>query len=174
MNSPASSDFDKADNVYFTSPNFHNDTQLKSGAMKKAAAPTIGKIDKNNQLTTWYTFKPEDLELTSGKVAPMGIGFSPDSNAYVADMQLWFGGQSRILRINVENGKAIDVDVDVVATGISFPNAAVFKSDDLSLINSIAFIYLDDNNQVGQLKMPEVIQSLQAPDLFNRSIIFTY
>jgi len=129
FNSPASSDFDQEGNIYFTSPNFHNDALIKSGDMKKPAAPTIGKIDKNNQFTTWYTFKSEDMEPSTGKVAPMGIGFGPDGNAYVADMQLWFGGKSRILRINVKNGKAISTDV--VATGIAFPNAVVWQNNHL-------------------------------------------
>lgn len=135
FNSPASSDFDAAGNIYFTSPNFHNDTLIKAKEMTVPAAPTIGKIDKQNNFTTWYTFKPEDMAPITGKVAPMGIAFGPDGNAYVADMQLWFNGPSRILRINVKNGKAISTDV--VATGISFPNGIVWKGTDLFVSDTV-------------------------------------
>lgn len=135
FNSPASTDFDREGNIYFTSPNFHNDTLIKAGTMKQPAAPTIGRIDRNNNLTTWYTFKPEDMEKTSGKVAPMGIAFGPDGHAYVADMQLWFGGESRILRIIVKGGKA--VGTEVVAKGFSFPNAVIFKKNDLFVSDTV-------------------------------------
>lgn len=135
FNSPASSDFDAHGNIYFTSPNFHNDALIQAGKMKQPAAPTIGKINSKNELTTWYTFKPEDMEKSTGKVAPMGIAFGPDGNAYIADMQLWFGGQSRILRINVQNGMA--VSTDVVATGFSFPNAVVWKGDDMFVSDTV-------------------------------------
>lgn len=131
FNSPASFAADKQGNIYFTSPNFHNEALLKDGLIKKAEAPTIGKVTANNTLSTWYRFKPEDMLASTGKIAPFGIAFGPDGNAYVADMQLWFGGkyQSRILRINVKKGKAISTDV--VATGFLFPNAVVWKGNDL-------------------------------------------
>ena len=135
FNSPASADFDKDMNIYFTSPNFHNDALIKQGVMSKPAMPTIGKIDKNDKLTTWYTFKQIDMEPKSKKLAPMGIAFGPDGNAYVADMQMWFGGDSRIIRINVENGKA--VSTSVVATGFTFPNAVVFKGDDMFVSDTV-------------------------------------
>ena len=135
FNSPASGDLDEEGNLYFTSPNFHNDVLITSGDMKQPAAPTIGRVDKNNQLTTWYTFKPEDMEKTSGKVAPMGIAFGPDGNVYVADMQLWFQGESRILRVNVEEGEAMGIDV--VAQGFSFPNALVWKGNDLFISDTV-------------------------------------
>ncbi len=135
FNSPASSDFDKEGNIYFTSPNFHNDALIKSGEMQKPALPTIGKIDKLNKLTTWYTFKAEDMEKSSDKVAPMGIGFGPDGNAYVADMQLWFNGESRLIRINVKDGKA--VSTDVVITGFTFPNGAVWKGNELFVSDTV-------------------------------------
>lgn len=135
FNSPASGTIDKAGNIYFTSPNFHNDLLIKSGDMTTPALPTIGKVDKDNKLSTWYTFKQEDMEKTSGKVAPFGIAFGPDGNAYVADMQLWFNGQSRILRINVEDGKALGVDV--VAIGMSFPNALAWKGSDLYISDTV-------------------------------------
>ena len=135
FNSPASGTLDKNGNMYFTSPNFHNDVLIKSGNMNTPAAPTIGKVNSYNELSTWYTFTSEDFEKTTGKVAPFGIAFGPDGNAYVADMQLWFNGQSRILRINVKEGKAISVDV--VLIGTSFPNALVWKGNDLFISDTV-------------------------------------
>lgn len=135
FNSPASADFDDKGNVYFTSPNFHNEALIKAGEMTMPVAPTIGKLDANNKLTAWYTFRPEDMEKTSGKVAPMGIAFGPDGNAYIADMQMWFNGESRILRINVQDGKA--VGTDVVATGFTFPNAVVWKGNDMFVSDTV-------------------------------------
>ncbi|WP_200799217.1 NHL repeat-containing protein, partial [Tenacibaculum agarivorans] len=135
FNSPASGAIDTEGNIYFTSPNFHNDVLIQSGDMKTPAVPTIGKVDKNNALSTWYTFTPEDMEKTTGKIAPFGIAFGPDGNVYVADMQLWFKGQSRILRINVKDGEAIGVDV--VVEGTAFPNALVWKGNDLFISDTV-------------------------------------
>lgn len=143
LNSPASVALDEQQNIYFTSPNFHNDALVKLGEVKaeQAPAPRIAQIDNNDQVSDWYVFQPEDMEKTSGKVAPMGIAFGPDGNAYVPDMQLWFGGESRLLRINVENGKAISMDV--VATGFSFPNGLVWKGNDLFIADTV----LDDTGE---------------------------
>jgi len=63
FNSPASSKFDQQGNIYFTSSNFHNNALIKLNDMQKPSAPTIGKIDKSNQFTTWYTFKSKDIQL---------------------------------------------------------------------------------------------------------------
>lgn len=135
FNSPASFALDSDNNVLFTSPNLHNKTFVEQGVIEKAESPTIGLINENNEVSVWYTFKPQDLEPTSGVVTPMGIAQGPDGNFYVADMQLWFGGESRLLRINVMNGKA--VDVDVVAKGFSFPNAVAWKGNDLFVSDTV-------------------------------------
>ncbi|MEP2058540.1 MAG: hypothetical protein ABJJ05_12080 [Maribacter litoralis] len=135
FNSPASGDLDKEGNAIFTSPNLHNEVLIKAGAMEKPATPTIGKINNNNQFSTWYTFKPEDMDKTSGTVVPFGLAFGPDGNAYVIDMQLWVGGTSRILKITVNNGEV--AKVETVVSGLSFPNGLVWKGDDLFISDTV-------------------------------------
>jgi len=134
-NSPASFALDANNNVLFTSPNLHNDTFVKQGLMKQAEVPRIGLIDKDNTVSLWYKFQPQDMEPSSGTVVPMGIAQGPDGHMYVADMQLWAGGESRILRINVANGKANGVDV--VAKGLSFPNALAWKGNELFISDTV-------------------------------------
>lgn len=135
FNSPASGDLDSEGNVIFTSPNLHNEVLIKAGVMQKPAIPTIGKIDKNNTLSTWYTFKPEDMDVKSGTVVPFGLDFGPDGNAYVIDMQLWAGGDSRIIKITVENGEV--AKLETVVTGLSFPNGLVWKGNDLFISDTV-------------------------------------
>ncbi|ASJ95928.1 NHL repeat-containing protein [Shewanella marisflavi] len=135
FNSPASFALDSSNNILFTSPNLHNDLFLKQGLLAKPAVPVVGLIDKSNKVSTWYEFQPQDMETSSHTVVPMGIAKGPDGNMYVADMQLWAGGESRILRINVKNGKA--QDVDIVATGLSFPNALAWKGNDLFISDTV-------------------------------------
>ena len=134
-NSPASFTLDAYNNVLFTSPNLHNDAFVKQGLIAKPATPVIGMIDANDKVTTWYTFKLHDMEPTSGTVVPMGLAKGPDGNIYIADMQLWAGGESRILRVNVSEGKA--VGVDVVAKGLAFPNAIAWYGSDLYVSDTV-------------------------------------
>ena len=135
LNSPASMALDAAGNLYVTSPNFHSEALIEAGKMEAPAAPAIARLDSSNTLETWYTFTEADMEPTSGLIGPFGIAFGPDGNAYLADMQLWFGGTSRILRIKVEDGKA--VGVETVVSGTSFPNALVWRGDDLFLSDTV-------------------------------------
>lgn len=135
FNSPASFSLDANNNVLFTSPNLHNDLFVKQGLLKQAATPRIGAIDAENNISTWYVFSAADMEPTSKTVVPMGIAMGPDGHMYVADMQLWAGGESRILRINVAGGKA--TGVDVVAKGFSFPNAVAWRGNDLFISDTV-------------------------------------
>lgn len=135
FNSPASGDVDADGNLYFTSPNLHNAALIKEGAMTIPAMPSIGKVDGNNQLSTWYTFKSEDLDKKSGVVVPFGFVFGPDGNAYVGDMQLWAGGTSRILRFVIENNNP--VRVETVLMGTSFINGMVWKGNDLFITDTV-------------------------------------
>lgn len=135
FNSPASAAKDANGNVYFSSPNLHNDLVEKQG--KTASLPTIGKITPDNELSIWYQFTQQDALAASGLLAPMGIAFGPDGHLYVADLQLWFPngeGESRILRIVVENGVA--KHAEVVASGFMFPNGIIWKGNDLYITDT--------------------------------------
>lgn len=50
FNSPASSTQDKNKNIYFTSPNFHNQSLIKNGHIKKPKPPVIGIIDTKGNI----------------------------------------------------------------------------------------------------------------------------
>lgn len=145
-NSPASLAIDSEDNVYFTSPNFHNNAFIESGDLKVPATPAIVRVKPDNSVSTWYEFKSQDMALGSAKIAPMGIAIGPDGNYYVADMQLWFSGKhtSRIVRINVENGVAIDMDV--VVEGMNFPNALAWRGNDLYVTDTV--LETDDDKTI--------------------------
>ncbi|NLS14048.1 hypothetical protein HGP28_14230 [Vibrio sp. SM6] len=138
FNSPASAAKDSSGNVYFSSPNLHNDLVEQSGG--RASLPTIGMITPDNKLSVWYQFKESDALPASGLSAPMGIAFGPDGHLYVADLQLWFPhgeGESRILRIRVEGGQA--KGCEVVASGFMFPNGIIWKGDDLYITDTNVF-----------------------------------
>ncbi|CAM3820881.1 hypothetical protein [Parendozoicomonas haliclonae] len=136
FNSPASAAKDDKGNIYFTSPNLHNDILVQAG--EAAEAPCIGRIAPDNTLTTWYRFTEADMFSGTRKAAPMGLAFGPDGHLYVADLQLWFDGgegNSRLLRITVENGEA--TGTDVVATGFMFPNGVAWRDDKLYVTETI-------------------------------------
>ena len=161
FNSPASFTLDAENNILFTSPNLHNETFIKQGLMDKPATPAIGVIDNNDQVSTWYTFKPEDMESKSGTIVPMGIAKGPDGNVYIADMQLWAGGQSRILRVNVNKNQAISVDV--VAIGLSFPNALAWRVNDLYVTDTVLSTEQNLATLSGVYKLPLKALNAKTP-----------
>ena len=65
FNSPASAAKDSDGNIYFTSPNIHNDLLEQAGEAPQA--PCIGKLTSDNLLSTWYTFSPDDMLAATGK-----------------------------------------------------------------------------------------------------------
>jgi len=87
-------------------------------------------------------FKGLPLEPTTKSVHPMGIGFGPDGNLYIADNQCfgglsgkWQSDKSRILRLNYKNGKP--TTCDVVVTGLGVSNAIRWEGNNLYLTDSI-------------------------------------
>ena len=134
-NTPDGAALDNEGNIILSIPNFNNDALLKDGKISKPSPPVMAKIDKNNHITTWYTFKKEDMHLETGRIGPMDAAFGPDGNLYVADMQIFWNGdhKSRLLRINIENGKPVDMDVVVegliVANGVAWKGNTLFVSE---------------------------------------------
>jgi len=134
-NTPDGAALDNDENIILSIPNFNNDALLKEGKIDKPSSPVMAKIDKNNNITTWYKFKKEDMHPETGRIGPMDAAFGPDGNLYVADMQIFWNGdhKSRLLRINIENGKPVDMDVVVegfiVANGVAWKGNTLFVSE---------------------------------------------
>ncbi len=134
-NTPDGAALDSEGNVILSIPNFNNDALLKDGKISKPSPPVMAIINQNNEISTWYKFKKGDMHPKTGRIGPMDAAFGPDGNLYVADMQIFWDGdhKSRLLRINVENGNPIDVDVVVegfiVANGIAWKGNTLFVSE---------------------------------------------
>jgi len=142
-------------NIILSIPNFNNAVLLKQKVIDEPAPEKMVIIDKNNNLKTWYVFSDEDKHADTGKIGPMDSAFGPDGNLYVADMQIFWGGnhKSRLLRINVSNGKA--TSMDVVVEGFIVANGVVWKGDTLFVSETILS------------HTPEVEQGMQKPPLIS-------
>ena len=136
FNTPDGADVDGEGNIFLSIPNFNNDHLLQTGAIDAPAAPAMAKIDANNRVITWYTFTAKDMHPDTGRIGPMDNALGPDGNLYVADNQAFWGQdhKSRLLRINIEKGEP--VSVDVVVTGLIVANGLVWKGDTLLMTES--------------------------------------
>lgn len=136
-NTPGGVTLDAEGNIILSIPNFNNDALLKDGLIETPAPPKMVKIDKNNELTTWYEFRKEDMHPDTGKIGPMDCAFGPDGNLYIADMQIFWDNhnQSRLLRINVIDGRP--VSMDVVVEGFIVANGMVWKGDTLFVTETV-------------------------------------
>jgi sugar lactone lactonase YvrE len=136
-NTPDGAALDAEGNIILSIPNFNNGVLLKDGLIETPAAPKMVKIDKNNELTTWYEFREEDMHPDTGKIGPMDCAFGPDGNLYIADMQIFWDNhhQSRLLRINVIDGRP--VSMDVVVEGFIVANGMVWKGDTLFVTETV-------------------------------------
>ena len=136
-NTPDGATLDVEDNIILSIPNFNNDALIKDKVIETPFPPKIVKIDKNNELTTWYEFQKEDMHPDTGKIGPVDCAFGPDGNLYVADMQNFWDNhqQSRLVRINVIDSRP--VCMDVVVEGFMIANGMVWKGDTLFVTETV-------------------------------------
>ena len=149
-NTPDGATLDEEGNIILSIPNFNNDALIKDKVIETPFPPKIVKIDKNNELTTWYEFQKEDMHPDTGKIGPVDCAFGPDGNLYVTDMQIFWDNhqQSRLLRINVIDGRP--VGIDVVVEGFMIANGMVWKGDTL-FVTETALAYPKRSEKNSQL-----------------------
>jgi sugar lactone lactonase YvrE len=95
----------------------------------------IGRISADGKVSV---FSDLPVHPKTGKASPLGITFGSDGNLYVADNQAFVteeAGMSRLLRVNIKDGKA--VGTDVVVTGMTTANG-VSSHGDLIVVNDTA------------------------------------
>lgn len=118
---------DKKGNLYLS---VLNPTSFEKNGSK------ILTFDKNDKPVIWFDNLP--LHPISKRVHPMGMEFGPDGNLYVVDNQCFAEQQnaSRIIRVNVKNGKPISTDILVeglnFADGLRWQNNIVYITDALT------------------------------------------
>lgn len=136
-NTPDGCTLDSKGNIILSIPNFNNAALKKEGVIQTDSPARMVRIDPSNRLSTWYEFQPGDLHPDTKKVGPMDCAFGPDGNLYLADNQIFYEPKtySRLLRINVEDGKA--VSCDVVVEGFAVANAVIWKGDTVYVSDTV-------------------------------------
>ena len=112
---------EKTGDIYLCCPN-----------LKDQSYPAIVmKIDKNNKISKFYEFPKSALHPDSGKIGTMGLDIGPDGNLYIADNQYFWSKDyaSRLLRVNIKNGKAVSTDILVEGTKLS--NAIIWRGNNI-------------------------------------------
>ncbi|MGW8325713.1 MAG: hypothetical protein ACWGNI_08385, partial [Desulfobacterales bacterium] len=59
-NTPDGATLDAEGNIILSIPNFNNEALIQNKVIETPFPPKIVKIDKENELTTWYEFQKED------------------------------------------------------------------------------------------------------------------
>ncbi|MGD0088638.1 MAG: SMP-30/gluconolactonase/LRE family protein [Planctomycetota bacterium] len=93
----------------------------------------------------------------TGKVSPLGNGWASDGNFYIADNQMFCTdkrGVSRVLRVNVKDGKA--AGVDAVATGLNMSNGLACWGD---------CVYVCDSTLGTETPMPSGVYRFKISEL---------
>ncbi|MFI3245379.1 MAG: hypothetical protein R3Y10_02655 [Ferrimonas sp.] len=183
FNSPVSATLDSVQNLYFSSPNFHNSELLARGQIHRPPLPAIGLVDGNNQLTTWYQYQVADLHPITKQAAPVGLGLGIDGNMYVTDVQMWFVGgreRSRLLRIQVADGQP--KYTEVLIEGLNFPSAIAWRGNELYLADAALKVGKDTHYSgvyrfnIDQLsaEKPIKIQPFYGPDKHDPHLFASY
>ena len=128
-NQPNGAALDKNGNIIMTMHNFNSNYLIKVGDLSVPDPIKIIKIDTENNVDDWYVFKESDKNVETGKINPKDCDFGPDDNLYITD------GHGRLLRINVQDGEAIDMDV--LVEGFNFANGLVWNDTILFVSESI-------------------------------------
>ncbi len=114
----------------------------------------ILRITPDDQLEEVITLPPHpDTKLAS----PLGIVFAEDGHLYVADNQAFCtkeSGKSRLLRVNMKDGKA--TGCDVVALGLNMANGLASKGDS---------VYLCETTINGESPMPSGVYRFKTSEL---------
>ncbi|MCH7224881.1 hypothetical protein [Haloferula sp. A504] len=133
-NTPDGCTLDARGGIILSVPNFNNERLVEAGVLEKPAPARMMRISREEKLETWYRFKPAELHPETGVVGPMDCAFGPDGHLYLADNQ-GPGYRSRLLRIRVEDGKA--VSCAPVVEGFGVANAVAWKGDTVYVSDTV-------------------------------------
>jgi sugar lactone lactonase YvrE len=95
----------------------------------KSQPGVLIKITPQGKAEPYFDKLPKHPD--TGHAYPMGMDFGPDGNLYYADNQYFDAKdhKSRIVRVNVKDGKP--ESADVVVEGLKLANAVMFRAADL-------------------------------------------
>jgi len=115
-NTPDGMVVDGDNNIFLCCPNYNDDSY----------SAKLLKITADDKISEIFTFPPHP---ETKKAGPLGIDIGPDGNFYVADNQSPTSNdyKSRLLRIVMEDGKA--VGCEVLVTGFIQSNAVSCRGD---------------------------------------------